>query len=188
MLKTAFVVMLSSFFLVSCGKAPRLPQGALVKGENVEIQTQLDRLGEGGVATITVGNEHSTFEVLRDFMSTDNIQGVGGGDLCKAYKLTTKDGTEEVGFVCKKTPFGKAWKHRPWREWFYSLGRGSFFFGSASVGPLLLHPKITGHFVSFRSVISSDILSFKYLNGFWQSVKGFVLLRNIHALSHLSAD
>ena|SRR3989338_5339634 len=123
MRNTAFcAVLIGSVALTACDNTPRLPQGALVKEENKEIQAQFDRLGENEIATVTIGEEHVTLAVLRDFMSTDNIHGVGGGDPCKAYRLTTKDGTKEVGVVCKDMPFGKKWEHRPWREWFRSLG------------------------------------------------------------------
>jgi len=123
MRKVAFLaVLLGGFVLIACDNAPRLQQGTMVKEDNTEIQTQFDRLGEDEVATVTIGNKHVTLTVLMNFMSTDNIQGVGGGDPCKAYRLTTKDRTKEVGVVCKSTPFGKKWEHRPWREWFRSLG------------------------------------------------------------------
>lgn len=100
---------------------PRFPQGTLLNEKNNEVQTQLFRLGENEVVTITIGTEHVALKILKVFSSTDNISGVSGGDPCKAYKVTTKDKTEEVGVVCRKIPFGKKWEHRPWREWFDSL-------------------------------------------------------------------
>ena len=115
------MAVVSSLALTACGSNPRLPQGTLVKEENTEIQKQVERLQANEVATIAIGNEHVTLAVLKTFWSTDNIFGVGGGDPCKAYKLTTKDNTEEVGVLCKEVPFGKKWGHRPWREWFRSL-------------------------------------------------------------------
>jgi len=114
-------VLLSVFVLTACDNAPRLPQGTLVKEDNAEIQAQFDRLSKDETATVTIGDEHVMLMVLKDFMSTDNIRGVGGGDPCKAYRLTAKDGTKEVGVVCKSMLFGKKWEHRPWREWFHSL-------------------------------------------------------------------
>ncbi|MBI4160715.1 MAG: hypothetical protein HY506_02295 [Candidatus Yanofskybacteria bacterium] len=123
MRKVAFpVVLLGSLVLAACDNAPRLPQGTFVKEDNAEIQIQFDRLSKNETATVTIGNEHVTLTVLKDFMSIDNIRGVGGGNPCKAYMLTTKDGTTEVGVVCKDMPFGKKWEHHPWREWFDSLG------------------------------------------------------------------
>ena len=113
---------LSLLFLLTSENSSRLPQGTLISDENQEIQEQLDRLDANEVATITIGEEHATLLVLKDFSSTDNIAGVGGGDICKAYKLTTKDGTEEVGVMCRTSLFDSKWEHRPWRDWFKRLG------------------------------------------------------------------
>jgi hypothetical protein len=48
-------------------------------------------------------------------------------------------------------------------------------------------PGICGKFAFFRKATLSDILPLRCLNGTPQSVNGFVLRRNIHALSHRSA-
>src|SRR3989344_4773913 len=49
-------------------------------------------------------------------------------------------------------------------------------------------PGISGKFTFFRKVTSRDILPLRCLNDTPQSVNGLVLRRNIHALSHRSAE
>lgn len=98
-----------------------LPQGTLVEEKNIEIQKEFNRLTKGEISSVRIGKEDATLIVLDDFSSGRSF-GIGGGSHCKAYRMLTREGTKEVGVMCKShnSP-NNVWTHVSWRKHFRRL-------------------------------------------------------------------
>ncbi len=116
-----FGLFIGIFIVVLWPSATTLPQGTAVKETNPDVQREIARLQEEEVSTVKIGVEDATLTILKVYLSGE-VYGLGGGALCKAYRLETKSKEREVGVMCRDDRgLSFEWKHHPWRDHFRYL-------------------------------------------------------------------